>query len=398
MKHLSFRILFLCIFLPPVLYIFSIQALEAAIQKKWTADLDRSLISNPDALLEGRINIEDEIKQNIELYLGTRFATRLGVIPSIAVKTKTGRKLYPKITREALYPFDLLIPPENEKSPGPLEAVQVAKQNLKIMEEGITLSMNVRIPRNTWLANSVLVFYIFVFSFVLYSAYRSSVRQAERLSLQKEHAVEAAYAKLAAVKDRLHEVAHKGKAYQKEIDNLQAELAIASNKVRATEDEALAEMETLEEKLQESIDLREKMEKEVTQIRQELERLTTSRKAPSKKQDKQIKNTVKRFKTLYKNLEFQPQAVGGFLSLQPDLQLRAEELVHNMNEEGGRLTVRRKVFGKKGALPVLESEFAYKGRIYWRRNTGAKVQILAIGTKNTQAKDLTYLESIKGES
>jgi len=65
-KHLSFRILFLCIFLPPVLYIFSIQALEGLIRKRWTSDLERRLISDPSALLEGRIDIQDEVKRNID--------------------------------------------------------------------------------------------------------------------------------------------------------------------------------------------------------------------------------------------------------------------------------------------------------------------------------------------
>ncbi len=173
---------------------------------------------------------------------------------------------------------------------------------------------------------------------------------------------------------------------------LRAELAIAGNNVRATEDEALEEMEAMEEKLQENVALRKKMENEVTHLRQELEHLESSRKATSRKQDKQIKSTMKRFRTLYKNLEFHPRAAEGFLSLQSDLQLRAEELIHVMNEDSSRLTVKRKVFSKKGALPVFGCEFAYRGRIYWKHSPDGKAQILAIGTKNTPAKDLAYLE------
>ena len=132
--------------------------------------------------------------------------------------------------------------------------------------------------------------------------------EAERLSLRNRQALEAAHSKLTAAQDRVQDVADKEKAYQKEIEKIQAELAIAGNKVRATEDEALEEMETLEEKLEESVALREKMENEVANLRQELERLESSRKAPSRKQDKQIKSAMKRFRTLYKNLEFHPRA------------------------------------------------------------------------------------------
>jgi hypothetical protein len=56
--------------------------------------------------------------------------------------------------------------------------------------------------------------------------------------------------------------------------------------------------------------------------------------------------------------------------------------------------VKRKVFLGKAALTVLESEFAYRGRIYWRRGANGKVEILAVGTKNTQPKDLAHLESL----
>ena len=394
MKHLSFRILFLFIFLPPVLYIFSIQALEALIQQRWTADLERRLISDPSALLEGRISIQDEVKRNIDLYLNTRYATKLGVIPRIVVKTKTGRWLYPKITPEPFYPFDLDASYGEKTTPGPLETIRIAKENIRILEEGMGLFVTVQIPRNTLLANSVLVFYIFVFSFLLYRAYRVRASEAQRLSIRNQQALEAAYDKLTAAQERLQDVADKEKAYQKEIEKLRAQLAIASNKVRATEDEALEEMESLEEKLQQSMAQREKMENEVTHIRQELERLESSRKATSRKQDRQIKSTMKRFRTLYKNLEFHPRAAEGFLNLQSDLQLRAEELIHKINEDSNRLTVKRKLFSKKGALPVLECEFAYRGRVYWKHSADGKPQILAIGTKNTQAKDLAYLQTL----
>jgi putative component of toxin-antitoxin plasmid stabilization module len=41
---------------------------------------------------------------------------------------------------------------------------------------------------------------------------------------------------------------------------------------------------------------------------------------------------------------------------------------------------------------VLEVDFAYSGRIYYQKETKAKSNILAIGTKATQAQDLGYLE------
>jgi len=38
--------------------------------------------------------------------------------------------------------------------------------------------------------------------------------------------------------------------------------------------------------------------------------------------------------------------------------------------------------------------FFYSGRIYYQKDSQAKKTIVAVGTKNTQERDLAYLESI----
>jgi hypothetical protein len=90
--------------------------------------------------------------------------------------------------------------------------------------------------------------------------------------------------------------------------------------------------------------------------------------------------------------------VEGFLELQPDMQLKAEEVVHALNEGSNKVQVKRKVFSKKSSLTAFETVFAYKGRIYWRKTSDGRVEILAVGTKNTQHKDLNYLDSLPGEN
>ena len=394
MKHLSFRILFSCILLPPLLYILSLQGLETLFEKKWTAELQGVLISDSRSLLQGRIGIQDEIQQNIDRHLASLFALKWGVLPQIVVKTRTGSWLYPPSSQEALYPFDSDALHFEKPPPGPTEMIQVAEKNLEVMNQGLELSVIVQIPRNTLLANSVLAFYIVVFASLLYRAYRVSAREAQQLSLRNQQALETATSKLTATQQRLMDVTDTEKLQQDEIDRLQAELGLASDRVRATEDEALTEMEKLENSFHESIALKEKLEVEVSRLAKELERIESSQKVPTKKQRRQINSITKRFKTLYKNLEIQPRAVEGFLNLQGDLQLRAEEFIHNMNENTNQLSVRRKVFSKKGAGPAFECEFGYRGRIYWRRGPGKKTQILVIGTKNSQTKDLAYLEGL----
>jgi hypothetical protein len=45
-------------------------------------------------------------------------------------------------------------------------------------------------------------------------------------------------------------------------------------------------------------------------------------------------------------------------------------------------------------MNVLEVAFSYSGRIYYQKDSQAKKTIVAVGTKNTQERDLAYLESI----
>jgi len=347
--------------------------------------------------MEGRITIEEEIRKKINAYLASKPILKWGVRVQIVVKTGTGRWLYPSFGQGS--PF--MLGSENN-SPGRSENTyanmrRVAEDNWKIMQEGIRFGLTVKIPMETWIANIILAFYIIIFTFVLYHTYRKTAQEARRIAMSNQQALEAARAaneRLMLAQKRLQNVTVREKDYHREISRLKNDLDLASDKVRETEDEALTEMEQLEHKLHESISIKEDLELEVAHLKEELERIESAQKIPEKKHQKQIDNTTKRFKTLYKNIEIQQRAIEGFLNLESDLQLRAEELIHNMNIDNSKLTVKRKIFSKKGATPSFECEFGYRGRIYWRPVTAIKAEILAIGTKNSQTKDLAYLESL----
>ena len=51
--------------------------------------------------------------------------------------------------------------------------------------------------------------------------------------------------------------------------------------------------------------------------------------------------------------------------------------------------------GKGGKTDFIEIPFAYSGRLYYQKASQARKLIVAIGTKNTQEKDLAYLGSMK---
>ncbi|MCF8106505.1 MAG: hypothetical protein K9K64_13565 [Desulfohalobiaceae bacterium] len=390
MKHLSFRILFLCVFLPPVLYIFTIQGLEAYLQNTWKSDLMGRLISNPGQLLKGQLSVHDEIRTNIQAYMQSRWIAELGPVVRILVRTKNGRVIYPDFEKQERYEHQ---PDSGLKSlAGPSESSRLARENLEVMQEGLVFSLAVEIPRNTWLSNSVLVFYILVFTGVLCLSYRSNVRQAENVTRQQEEDLKATQKKLSQAQSRLQEATAKERSYREEIDRQKRDLTQADRRIQITEKEALAEMEALEEKLQESMAKRQEREQEIENLAWEVDRLKSQQKLSSKKKEKQQAAIRKRFNVLYKKIDFHDRSVDGFLHLPEDMQLKAEEFIHTLNQDPGLIRVKRKVFSKNGDLSALESIFAYRGRVYWRKKANSTIEVMAIGTKNTQSKDLAFLE------
>ncbi|MFO7761608.1 MAG: hypothetical protein ACQES8_03370 [Thermodesulfobacteriota bacterium] len=397
MKHLSFRVLFLCVFLPPVLYIFTIQGLEALLQRNWESELRGRLITNPQELLAGRKKIQKEIGENVQDFLKSLRLLKFGPRVHILVRTGSGRVIYPAVNGEGEYDIDYA--GGLSSSPDSSDRSRVAEDNLQILEESLQFSLQVSIPRNTWLANTVLLFYIMVFTAVLYSNYRSRAKTIDELNRRKEQDLEDVRERLTKAQSRLQDATVKEQAYREKIDKQQHDLIKVDRLLQSTEEEALAEMEALEEKLQKSMTQKQEQEQEIDRLLQKVEKLESVQQAPPRKRNKQHEDICKRFKVLYKNIDFHDRALEGFLQLPKDLELKAEEMVQALNQDYGLVKVKRKVFSGKGSdLPALESIFAYRGRIYWRKNADARIEIMAVGTKNTQNKDLGYLERISRSS
>ncbi|RLB27189.1 MAG: hypothetical protein DRG66_05885, partial [Deltaproteobacteria bacterium] len=159
-------------------------------------------------------------------------------------------------------------------------------------------------------------------------------------------------------------------------------------------DEILEEMERLEEQASKGMTLKEEKEREITQLREEINRWKTIEKQSAKKRKKDVQSVEKRFNVIYKNLVFHKKAIEGYLLLTQDLQLKAEEIIHRLNEDDSSVSIKRKLFTKKGKLNIFEVIFSYSGRLYFKKRDSKKMEIVAIGTKNTQEQDITFIENM----
>jgi hypothetical protein len=389
MKRFPFKTLFLCIILPPVCYILTLQGLEVYIKERETKTLERIIIQNSKALLEGRYTVEEEISRNIARSMRGRFINKMGVRSTIDVRTKEGRILYPpRIQRR--YNAPGLGDYFSNPATAAVNFMDIAEENFKILNEGVVASADIRIEHNGWLSNSILILYILIAAFVIQKVVRKSINRTENWEKEQSEQIQDLTQRLSRLQKQNKETADREEHYRKRI----AELQKSKEDLAQDVDGLLEEMETLEHGLAEQQQIKAKRELEVCELKAELGEMKTRLQKPKKVRKKEEK-FQKRFRVLYKNLTLTDRAIEGFSTLTEDVQIKAEETIHQLNQDPEKVTVRRKVFGKGGKMPILEGEFSYAGRIYFQKALSHGTKVLAIGTKNTQEKDLKYLESVK---
>ena len=389
MRYFPYKMLFLCIFLPPVCYILTLQLLEGYFQKQEYSSLNQIIVNDLEALYEGRYSVKEEINRNLEEYVSHDIKYKLGVRTHIIVKAGDDHILYPSQFKNR--PGD---PQQGsdfaQLPPSELNYVKMAVENYRILNRGLSLFVNVRIIHNGWLSNSILIFYVFLSLFILRSRIRKTINEAEMLDIEQKEDIHSLEDDLRRREDELKKLEIKEEDYKINISDLQKDKKDLSKDV----DGLLEEIETLEKGLVVQQGLKEEMENRILQTREALDRIKGTIKHPRKKK-KGLEAVNKRFKVLYKNLNFTDRALEGFFSLSDEFQLKAEEIIHRLNQNESQVSVRRKVFGKGGKMNVLEADFSYSGRIYFKKDFKSSTKIVAIGTKKTQQHDLAFMGSIK---
>lgn len=389
MKNFPFRIVFICIFLPPIFYILTLQVFEGVFQKIETESFKKILIQDYDALYSGRYSVKEEISKNISTYLSRNLKTKIGVRIDVIVKAADDRIVYPSQLKREFDEAD----DEGDFSNVQMESINymdLAADNYKLLNSGLSVYITIRISHNSWLSNTILVLYVFMFVFILWHFIQKAAKRTEIREKEQNETIEQLFGQLEDSEKSIKAIGLKEEEYLEQINDLKLRRSDLSKDVNGL----LDEIERLEQGLEKERSLKDEKEMEALLLREEIEKVKEPKLKPKKKKrKKEIIN--KRFKVLYKNIDFSDKAVEGFLSLQDDMQLKSEELIHQLNEDESKVAIKRKVFGKGGKMNILEVLFAYSGRIYFQKDDKSRVKVVAIGTKNTQEKDLNYLESIR---
>jgi hypothetical protein len=392
LKFLSLRILILCILLPPVLYIFSVQSIERHLKGRYANEIEDFYLEDTRPLFEGSIRLKDAINNNINRYIQSKALIALGVKVAITVTSKQNTILYPAVVDA------------KEASLLPNDAMKIASDNYKLMNEGLVVNVDLVLEHNTLLTNAILGFFIFASILVLSFYYWTGVKKAGQEEMEKN-------SELFRLKEVEINHADNLKALMKDKKNLISEIkkikkqlkkeTIKASKnedemIKASknEDEMIKEIVALEEKVHNKINFLNERQEEIDALKEKIKLFEKEARKESKQKTKVYNSVRKRLKTLYKNISIDKRAIIGFFDLTEDMKIKSEEIIHKLNENPKLVPIKRKVFSKKGRATVQEVIFAYNGRLYFRATKNSRIEILTIGTKNTQAKDLEYLDSI----
>ena len=382
MRYLSFKIVAACILLPPVLYILTAYLTEQHFQETYAEEIEAIYLGDTKALLDGNFRLQDRVAANIDRYLSSRKLIPLGLAVTVTATTRKGKILYPAV-------FD-----QDSLNRSVSNSTLVAQENFALMNEGLSVQVATKFEHNRILSNSVLFSYIILALLLFYAHFKKAVSRIDREVTTRHEEIE-------RLKELEHENTLKLESLFKErarlkteFDGLKQNLDKEKTKALRNEDELIDEIDSLEKKLNENLLLQDAQQEEIIELQERLEAHEKSLSKSKKQKSKAEDNVRKRFQTLYKNIAINERAIRGFVGLNDELKLKAEEIVHQLNEDVKLVPIKRKVFGGKGQKTVLEVIFGYKGRLYFRNTEDRRVELLAIGTKNTQAKELEFLSKL----
>jgi len=381
MKYFPIKILLASLILIPIWHLTTIQALEKYIESKYTEEIKDIYTGDTKPLFDGSIRLRNAINSNIENFLRKQTLISLGTKVDVMVTTKQNIILYPVIFESDA---DVLDPPSRQ---------EIATENYKLMNEGLGVSVDILLERSSILVLSIFLGYALIGSIIFLRFYLSGVKKAATEDIERKMEMERLRHLEGEHVDRLKVLNREKSSLSSDIQKIKRNLEDYKLKTVKNEDEMINEMILLEEKIQQNIDLREKLQgenvslKEVTN-RYEKEKLKSGKKSAA------YGDVTKRFKALYKNISVHNKAIEGFINLINDMKIKAEEVIHQMDMDPTHVQVKRKVSLYKSDETVFEIVFAYGGRLYFRKPKDSKTEILAIGTKNTQIKDIAFLETL----
>jgi len=382
MRHFPFKTLILCVLLPPFVYVFSIQLLEKTIQASYEKSLAEVYTGDTRQLFDGSVRLQDAIRENVSAFIASRKLTHWGVRLSVSVKTTDGEYLYPYAYDGARSELD------------PADSIAIARENFRLLSDGLVETVDVKIEHNTPISNLILFSCVALSLLVFMAFYRRGIKMIRQEDLARQQIIDNLSDERQKSLAQLQRLEDQRKLLSESVERMKSELDRERRKATAAEDEMIDELVTLEEKISENLSLQESQLDEIDTLKEKIRQYEKNNEVKTRQRLKGVEAIRKRFNALYKNAAIHDRAIEGFVELTDEMKIKAEEVIHQLNDDPKMVQIKRKVFGKKNRETVFEVIFAYKGRLYFRNIDGNRVEVLVVGTKLTQNKDLAFLDKL----
>ncbi|NOY69677.1 MAG: hypothetical protein GXP53_09380 [Deltaproteobacteria bacterium] len=381
MRYISFKIIIICIFLPPVLYLATINRLEPFYNSYFLQKIKNTYLEESNSILNGSVTVKDAVNTSISEFIKKNPLIRLGIRTDIIVTTRDGIIIYPSIGPDIGEPV----------TEAPIE---VARKNFLILQNGLNVDVKSAIRPFSALAAGIMGIYLLLTAILFFIYYRRATRKIHKEDREKEAEITRLRGLETDYTNRINLISTERECLLLEYENLKTALDEQKKKAERNEEDMFGEMEHLEQKLKENLSEQEEQIMEIETLKEQINGLEKIHTIADRQKAKAVDRMSRRFKTLYKNTVVSQRACSGFVELDEDMALKAEEIIHQLNEDSTLVPVKRKVFSKKSRKTIFEVVFAYRGRLYFSRTKNQRVEIVTIGNKNSQNKDLAYIDTL----
>lgn len=382
MKYFPFKMIVLCILLPAVLYGFSVLGLERYLNHRYLYDIEEIYIGDTAPLFSGARQLKDAVRVNIDRFFREDALPAWALAVDVLVTTKRGTILYPAAFQDL------------EPSILPRDPMSVARENYALLSEGLIVTVDVVLKFYSPLSLVVLGMYILMAVGILYGFYRSGIKKSRHEDRLKNQEINRLIEQEKVLSGQLGSLDQERKNISSELERIRELRENEKAKASSNESDLFEEIVSLDEKLKQNTSQQQQQLHEINALRERISNYEAEMKKGDRQKAKEADWVSKRFGAIYKNVEVSGRAVEGFVDLSDEMRIKAEEIIHRLNDEPDQVPIKRKVFAKKGRETVLEVLFSYNGRLYFRRLKNQTVEIMTIGTKNSQSKDLDYINKV----
>jgi hypothetical protein len=368
----------------PLMYLGTLRLIEGYLHNRYAYELENTFLGDSQRLFDGAVRLKDAVNKNVESFIRSKKWIGNGLRITVTIATAEGRILYPAVfSRDA----EAAIAPD---------AVTIAAENYRLLQKTPVLTLDTTIEHLRLFPNLILAFYAMLVALVLYVHYRFAYRKYLQEETTRQAEIKRLLQKEQASADRLSRLDRDKKSMTDELSRLKAALADEKDRASRDEDELINEIEALESELDKNLQMQAQQQDEIDRLKSSMEQVEKGRLRSEKQKKKTADVVSKRFETLYKYIIVSDHAIKGYIDLNDEIKIKAEEVIHQLNENPEQVIIKRKVFiGKRAKKSIMEVIFGYKGRLYFRKTATGSIEVLAVGDKNTQAREMEYLTKLK---